>query len=426
MSKKSPEDLDKLFQQEPEQYPYAYNETSWDEMEKLLDVDDRRRFLWWWFIGIGALILIGSILFFEKNEEEIGDANLDFDKKENIKESKKEKPITLPLIQLQKEEIGKEGVVKPKIISKDIDENNINNSGRPFLEKKIETNKPIADVSVFEKNKKVIIDSVLQNNLFVEQINNEDLEERYPVSVLLTIDEVMPIGSLKYFLSTKNDFKILNINSRDTQLTSAPMEVVNRKTLMFGLAFGGESSKVKQSDFSKPNWKVGGLLEYRFRNHWSTSIGANFVKKKYKTFGSEYQPPTGFWVDAVAPQTIEADCNILEIPLKLGFSPNGYTRNGFYTNLGITSFFMLNERYDYIYEQEVPDQKLNWNGKNKNKHWFGIGEFSIGYQHFLNHKTILNIEPYMQIPLTGIGHGKVKLWTIGVSAKINFLVTYTN
>ena len=33
MSKKSPEDLDKLFQQEPEQYPYAYNETSWDEME---------------------------------------------------------------------------------------------------------------------------------------------------------------------------------------------------------------------------------------------------------------------------------------------------------------------------------------------------------------------------------------------------------
>ena len=85
MSKKSPEDLDKLFQQEPEQYPYAYNETSWDEMEKLLDKDDRRRFLWWWIFGIGALILIGSFFFFGKSEMEVVDGNLDFDKKLKVR-----------------------------------------------------------------------------------------------------------------------------------------------------------------------------------------------------------------------------------------------------------------------------------------------------------------------------------------------------
>ena len=82
MSKKSPKDLDKLFQQEPEQYPFAYNEASWQEMEKLLENDDHRRFLWWWFFGIGALILMGSIFFFGRNETEMAEGNFDFDKKE--------------------------------------------------------------------------------------------------------------------------------------------------------------------------------------------------------------------------------------------------------------------------------------------------------------------------------------------------------
>jgi len=68
MSKKSPKELDKLFQREPEQYPFPYNEASWNEMEKLLDKDDRRRFLWWWIFGISALLLIGSVFFFWKNE----------------------------------------------------------------------------------------------------------------------------------------------------------------------------------------------------------------------------------------------------------------------------------------------------------------------------------------------------------------------
>jgi len=32
----------------------------------------------------------------------------------------------------------------------------------------------------------------------------------------------------------------------------------------------------------------------------------------------------------------------------------------------------------------------------------------------------LSFSPYLEVPLTGIGHGQVKLWNVGVNLKLSY------
>ena len=113
-------------------------------------------------------------------------------------------------------------------------------------------------------------------------------------------------------------------------------------------------------------------------------------------------------------------CLFLEIPLLMGYYPQTYQRSGFFAQLGITSYLMLREQYDYSYEFPNAELVQKWVGKNKNQHWFGIGQVAIGYQKRFNKKLSLQFVPYIQIPLTGIGHGAVNLWSTGLQVKSNF------
>ena len=90
MSERPLQELDKLFQQEPKQYPFAYNEASWNKMEELLDKGDQRRLLWWRFVGIGVLLLVGLIFFFEQRETKVVKISLGFDKKEIVESQSRE------------------------------------------------------------------------------------------------------------------------------------------------------------------------------------------------------------------------------------------------------------------------------------------------------------------------------------------------
>ena len=53
---------------------------------------------------------------------------------------------------------------------------------------------------------------------------------------------------------------------------------------------------------------------------------------------------------------------------------------------------------------------------------FGIYNFSLGYQKAIGSQWFLEIEPFIKVPLGGVGFGEVKLWSTGsfFSLKYNF------
>ncbi|MFK7772745.1 MAG: hypothetical protein AB8F94_11420 [Saprospiraceae bacterium] len=453
MSKKSPEDLDKLFQQEPEQYPYGYNEASWEEMEKLLDKDDRRRFLWWLFFGIGAMILIGSVFFFGKNETEVTDGNLDFDKKEIVQNQNQELNSTSysdSIFENQKLDVENQNSDlenqnnKSTESSKNIQSNSnvisnkseLNNSESALNEnsqqdnyknKKEDLNLILGDAGLQQNEIRntIVSDSILvgtnePNNGFLPKEIELESTKVDSVNVLLNSSVVAPIAFLQIFIPEKESlFDIPSVEKKKEKgLPQLPLKSKNK--VLFGVLLGSESTGANFSNLSQLNWKVGTQLEYRFLKRYSASIGANFIRKSYDANGDAYQPDDGGWVYDITPTTVDAVCDILEIPVNISFFQKGNNENGFYSKLGLSSFFMLEEHYWYSYETPIPGQIRYWGGYNENKHWFGIGEIYVGYQRILTPITSLQIEPYFQIPLTGVGNGNVKLWSVGMNLRINF------
>lgn len=49
-----------------------------------------------------------------------------------------------------------------------------------------------------------------------------------------------------------------------------------------------------------------------------------------------------------------------------------------------------------------------------NKHYFSVFNLSAGYQKNISKSVSLTVEPYIRVPLSGVGYGKVKLNSSGV------------
>ena len=76
---------------------------------------------------------------------------------------------------------------------------------------------------------------------------------------------------------------------------------------------------------------------------------------------------------------------------------------------------MKKETYDYSYKSNYGQPySRSYSYDNKNQHLFSAVTFSGGYQYTLNKKVSLSAEPYLKIPVKGIGFGKVKLKGGGV------------
>lgn len=429
MSERPLQELDKLFQQEPKQYPFAYNEASWNKMEELLDKGDQRRLLWWRFVGIGVLLLVGLIFFFEQRETKVVKISLGFDKKEIVESQSRESKFKNQIF--KSEEFGGNDQLNSNVIK---NKNELGTSNLTSIKNVEQYNykKQKEDLTLafddfeFRKNEKsnrIIFDSILQETdtlsegLLLDKLEVEK-KEQDSVSTLSQVDSILPVVSLN--LSILKEKEILGILFKREKVLGVPVE--NKNILLLGLVVGGESTGINRDDFSQPNLRIGGQIEYRFLEKFSVSLGTSFIRKKYGAKGSDYQPEDGLWLYDVAPTLVDASCDILELPISIGLFQKGNNQNGFYSKFGITSIIMLEENYWYFYDQEIPGQIKYWGVENENKHWFGIGEVALGYQKYLTPKTFIQIEPFLQIPLAGIGNGNVKLWSLGVNMKFNFQV----
>ena len=297
MSERPLQELDKLFQQEPKQYPFAYNEASWNKMEELLDKGDQRRLLWWRFVGIGVLLLVGLIFFFEQRETKVVKISLGFDKKEIVESQSRESKFKNQIFKSEEfrgNDQLNSNVIKNKNELGTSNLTSIKNVEQYNYKKQKEDLTLAFDDFEFRKNEKsnrIIFDSILQETdtlsegLLLDKLEVEKKEQDY-VSTLSQVDSILPVVSLN--LSILKEKEILEILFKREKVLGVPVE--NKNILLLGLVVGGESTGINRDDFSQPNLRIGGQIEYRFLEKFSVSLGTSFIRKKYGAKGSDYQP----------------------------------------------------------------------------------------------------------------------------------------
>jgi hypothetical protein len=183
----------------------------------------------------------------------------------------------------------------------------------------------------------------------------------------------------------------------------------------FALTFstGADLSYIDISNAGKMQVFYGAGATYTLGKHFRIASGIYVSKKVYTAMPYQYKFPGGAYYPNL--QSINADCKVYEIPLSLYYGFAAAKKHQWFTGLGISSLLMKKETYDYLY-QTPGGQSYSYAKTitNENKHYFSVVTLSGGYQYNLNSRLSLIAEPYLKLPLSGVGAGKIKLNSTGL------------
>lgn len=183
------------------------------------------------------------------------------------------------------------------------------------------------------------------------------------------------------------------------------------------LSAGPDISSVGIDNPGKWNLQYGIGISYALSKQLSIRTGFFAGRKIYSADSTEYHfnyyPPKL--------ERIEANCLVYEIPVNLVYNFPAARKHNWFIAGGFSSYVMKKETYDYYYKNAWGQpQNYSHTYKNENSHLFSVINISGGYKYHFTDRLSLMAEPYVRIPISGIGSGKVKLNSGGVLFSVGF------
>lgn len=192
--------------------------------------------------------------------------------------------------------------------------------------------------------------------------------------------------------------------------------------LYAGILVAPDLSTVKFQSLKGMGSTFGVLVGYAFNDRWAVETGAYVDRKRYYTSGEYFNTkyvrlPPNTWLN-----TVDGTCYMWEIPLNVryNFNPGGKTK--WFATAGLSTYLMTREKYNYNYGWSSGswggNHDSSWDIKRPSQYPFSIINLSAGFEQHLGRIGNLRIEPYVHIPLTGVGTGKLRITSAGVNIGI--------
>lgn len=187
-----------------------------------------------------------------------------------------------------------------------------------------------------------------------------------------------------------------------------------RRPWAFSVMVAPDRSTTRSSVSSGLSSNVGILATYSLGRRLSLTSGLIYAKKLYNY--------TGLTAGSYGNSSweVDADCRVLDIPLNLNYKLFQRRRFSLTMQSGLSSYFMLNERYKYISGQPGEAQKTSvLELENENRHLFGVANFSVSFEQKISRQFSIGVQPFYKLPLTGIGLHDANLQSKGISFSVS-------
>lgn len=170
--------------------------------------------------------------------------------------------------------------------------------------------------------------------------------------------------------------------------------------------------RFKHADAISAN--IGVVLGVPLSGRFSLVTGMIWADKVYGAKPEDYAPSPDYWSGKPLPSTIEAVCRVLDIPLNLQYKLLNKDKDVVALQAGLSTYIMLKEEYtyNYTYSSKPYSKKIAYS--NESRHLFAVQNLSVSYSRKISPALSVGIEPFIKIPLTGIGTGNVKLTSAGL------------
>lgn len=460
------ENFDKKIKEAADHHHPAYDEQAWTKMEKLLNKhlpqkeDDRRRFL---FIILLFLGLGGGALFVFKPWRKTNSTTIAANQNQQDNTSDKS-PVTEPTVKSDPSIAGKEERSPnkkrdSKFLMPGDEANSVHVTDRSTNPPVIAINgKPVASEPFGEtvrngKNPVRIIDG--QKTSKIRTAKQKPVKPAGDADPVLTVNGVviskdktenisLPVSNAVDAVITENINQDKPVRTSDpvnnvTPVTSQPVSIADKKDVVteespvaadkkakerkkkqseffFSLSAGPDLSYVNNNKAGDVKLLAGLGIGYTYKERLTIRTGFYSARKVYTATANAYDPPAGFYSLYPYLEKVEADCKVYEIPVSLSYNFKKKKEGNFFVSAGLSTFLMNEETYNYHYKYTPTGNTYTnkWTVKNENSHFFSVATISGGYKKDIGKRFMMMAEPYIKLPLGGVGYGKVKLNSGGV------------
>lgn len=421
-----PDKLDIKIQEAATQNEPAYNERAWSDMEKLLDKEmpqkkkEKRRILW---IFLLLFIVTSSLLLLNPSGKNTGKKIISAKTNSasvatNTHDSTSGRAANINIKDANQHTILPSQPSKHKIINQQsFSEISIQNSKTQTIknDKTTGNNK----VTIYGQNNTAENKAGIDNQIINPDKNGKTEQPDIPQSSTETIKkdsaDVNKNGSID---ENKKPNSLKKENDKDaSHKKNTTSKNRNKFINSFAINFsaGPDVSAVNIDDIGKINPVFGAGISYSIGKRWTVRTGFYVEKKVYDTKATNYHPPAGFWNYYPDLSYIDANCKVYEVPLIINYNFNQTSSHFWFISGGISSYFMKKENYYYTpKDPSIQYPYDSYTVNNKNRHYFSSVRLSGGYERKFSNTISLIAEPYINLPLAGVGYGKVKLYSTGI------------
>ncbi|HMR92088.1 MAG TPA: hypothetical protein PKC69_07230 [Chitinophagaceae bacterium] len=189
----------------------------------------------------------------------------------------------------------------------------------------------------------------------------------------------------------------------------------NKGNISLYASAGPDVSHVGFQKGGRLRWQYGLGIGYQLSGRFTIRTGFYVSDKVYSADSASYHPPAEFWNYYTNLERIDADCKVYEIPLNVLYHFAPVKKHQWFLSAGLFSYIMKKETYGYSYKNAQGQPRYYVRShKNENRHWLGVAGLSGGYSYRFSKKTALVAEPYVRLPLRGVGFGNVRLQSAGL------------
>jgi hypothetical protein len=189
-----------------------------------------------------------------------------------------------------------------------------------------------------------------------------------------------------------------------------------------GILGAPDFSTVKMQAVKGVGNTFGVLAGYAFNPHWAVETGAYLDRKRYYTEGEYFNTGKVKIPPGTTLNNVDGTCYMWEIPLNIRYTFNPGAKTRWFATAGFSTYLMSSEKYTYSYEYNNGGNSWSddssWHIKKPSQYPFSIINISGGFEQRLGKVGNLRIEPYLRIPLTGMGTGKLPIMSTGINIGI--------
>ncbi len=386
------QDLDDLFKRGSEQYDFSYRPAAWEQMETLLEKQQRRRrLMFWWLVLLAGFVLVAAGIFWQSSDHQ------------------PQPKETAPAPAYVQTPAATPPVPSTSSIATDTP-----------------SSAPVSSPALSAKPTSPVRQSVLRiSSARPGTKNSSILPVPTPASPVIAqpvqIAALAPLPRLTFSPASMGSVPVPPLVQ--PELVTAHSSIFHKASpLSISASYAREWNTVGFADKNKAGWKAGLHLEYQLGPKWSIGLGATYSAKDYIAGSGKYHAKADFWSEGRAPVRTLADCEVIEIPLTARYYFRTYDQPGWYAGLVIHSFFLRRETFSFTYHNPPPDAIHGWEERGTNRHLLGMAQVQAGYQTVVASRLIWQVSPYLQLPLTGIGHGTVNLFSFGLQTHLKVLI----